>query len=71
MARRCDNRKKRGFRKVSSAMGQRTKEMLRMFSQTWLNIVLVFMLLTASDADILWWQGQLISSEPVPDFFER
>ncbi|KDY14312.1 mobilization A domain protein [Escherichia coli 2-427-07_S1_C2] len=52
-------------------MGQRTKEMLRMFSQTWLNIVLVFMLLTASDADILWWQGQLISSEPVPDFFER
>ncbi len=39
-------------------MSQRTKGMLRMVSQTWLTIVLVSTLLTASGASILWWQGQ-------------
>ncbi|WP_312315199.1 MbeB family mobilization protein [Atlantibacter sp.] len=45
-------------RKLSSAMSQRTKGMLRMVSQTWLTIVLVSMLLVASGAGILWWQGR-------------
>ncbi|MCQ0910685.1 mobilization protein, partial [Klebsiella pneumoniae] len=44
--------------KLSSAMRQRTKGMLRMVSQTWLTIVLVSALLIASNAAILWWQGQ-------------
>ncbi|WP_338557545.1 MbeB family mobilization protein [Erwinia aphidicola] len=43
---------------LSSAMSQRTKGMLRMVSQTWLTIVLVSLLLIASSAGILWWQGQ-------------
>ncbi|ECP5050246.1 MbeB family mobilization protein [Salmonella enterica] len=47
-------------RKLSSAMSQRTKGMLRMVSQTWLTIVLVSVLLIASSAGILWWQGQQI-----------
>jgi len=47
--------------KLSSAMSQRTKGMVRMVSQTWLTIVLVSALLTASGAGILWWQGQLIA----------
>ncbi|WP_241182777.1 mobilization protein, partial [Escherichia coli] len=47
-------------RKLSSAMSQRTKGMLRMVSQTWLTIVLVSTLLIASSAGILWWQGQQI-----------
>ncbi|MBJ4174395.1 mobilization protein, partial [Salmonella enterica subsp. enterica serovar Typhimurium] len=47
-------------RKLSSAMSQRTKGMVRMVSQTWLTIVLVSALLTASGASILWWQGQKI-----------
>ncbi|KTW78419.1 mobilization protein, partial [Klebsiella pneumoniae] len=47
-------------RKLSSAMSQRTKGMLRMVSQTWLTIVLVSALLIASSAGILWWQGQQI-----------
>lgn len=47
-------------RKLSSAMSQRTKGMVRMVSQTWLTIVLVSTLLTASGASILWWQGQQI-----------
>ncbi len=47
-------------RKLSAAMSQRTKGMLRMVSQTWLTIVLVSTLLTASGASILWWQGQQI-----------
>ncbi|WP_411899934.1 mobilization protein, partial [Salmonella enterica] len=47
-------------KKLSSAMGQRTKGMLRMVSQTWLTIVLVSALLNASSAGILWWQGQQI-----------
>lgn len=47
-------------RKLSSAMSQRTKGMVRMVSQTWLTIVLVSALLTASGASILWWQGQQI-----------
>ncbi|MCY0448330.1 MbeB family mobilization protein, partial [Klebsiella pneumoniae] len=46
--------------KLSSAMSQRTKGMLRMVSQTWLTIVLVSVLLIASSAGILWWQGQQI-----------
>ncbi len=41
-------------------MSQRTKGMLRMISQTWLNIVLVSALLIDSSAGILWWQGQQI-----------
>ncbi|MGS6209084.1 hypothetical protein ACVGW1_18170, partial [Enterobacter intestinihominis] len=45
-------------RKLSSAMSQRTKGMLRMVSQTWLTIVLHSALLIASSAGILWWQGQ-------------
>ena len=48
-------------RKLSSAMSQRTKGMLRMVSQTWLTIVLVSVLLIASSAGILWWQGQQIT----------
>ncbi|MBJ4120494.1 MbeB family mobilization protein [Salmonella enterica subsp. enterica serovar Indiana] len=48
-------------RKLSAAMSQRTKGMLRMVSQTWLTIVLVSTLLTASGASILWWQGQQIT----------
>ncbi|STR68149.1 MbeB family protein [Enterobacter hormaechei] len=47
-------------RMLSSAMSQRTKGMLRMVSQTWLTIVLVSVLLIASSAGILWWQGQQI-----------
>ncbi|WP_244942329.1 mobilization protein, partial [Yersinia rochesterensis] len=47
-------------RTLSSAMSQRTKGMVRMVSQTWLTIVLVSVLLTASGAGILWWQGQQI-----------
>ena len=47
-------------RKLSSAMSQRTKGMVRMVSQTWLTIVLVSVLLIASGAGILWWQGQQI-----------
>lgn len=47
-------------RKLSSAMSQRTKGMVRMVSQTWLTIVPVSALLTASGASILWWQGQQI-----------
>ena len=46
--------------KLASAMSQRTKGMVRMVSQTWLTIVLVSILLTASSAGILWWQGQQI-----------
>ncbi|HBH9819169.1 MbeB family mobilization protein [Escherichia coli] len=46
--------------KLSSAMSQRTKGMIRMVSQTWLTIILVSVLLTASCAGILWWQGQQI-----------
>ncbi|MEQ9902099.1 MbeB family mobilization protein [Pectobacterium aroidearum] len=45
---------------LSSALRQRTKGMLRMVSQTWLTIVLVSILLIASSAGILWWQGQQI-----------
>ncbi|HIC6527627.1 TPA: MbeB family mobilization protein [Salmonella enterica subsp. enterica serovar Enteritidis] len=45
-------------RQLSSALSQRTKGMLRMVSQTWLTIVLVSVLLIASSAGILWWQGQ-------------
>ena len=41
-------------------MSQRTKGMVRMVSQTWLTIVLVSVLLIASSAGILWWQGQQI-----------
>ena len=47
-------------RKLSSAMSQRTKGMVRMVSQTWLTIVLISVLLIASSAGILWWQGQQI-----------
>ncbi|NKD74005.1 mobilization protein, partial [Klebsiella pneumoniae] len=47
-------------RKLSSAMNQRTKGMLRMVSQTWLTIVLVSALMIASSAGILWWQSQQI-----------
>ncbi len=47
-------------RMLSSAMSQRTKGMLRMVSQTWLTIVPVSVLLIASSAGILWWQGQQI-----------
>ncbi|WP_225893467.1 mobilization protein [Escherichia coli] len=46
-------------RKLSSAMSQRTRAWC-MVSQTWLTIVLVSALLTASGASILWWQGQQI-----------
>ena len=45
---------------LSSAMGQRTKGMVRMVGQTWLTIVLVSALLIGSSAGILWWQGQQI-----------
>ncbi|TRJ68104.1 mobilization protein, partial [Salmonella enterica subsp. enterica serovar Derby] len=45
-------------RKLSSAMSQRRKGMVGMGSQTWLTIVLVSTLLTASGASILGWQGQ-------------
>ena len=44
--------------KLSSAMSQRTKGMVRMVSQTWLTVILVSVLLIASSAGILWWQGQ-------------
>ncbi|MDM6737566.1 mobilization protein, partial [Enterobacter hormaechei] len=47
-------------RKLSSAMSQRTKGMLRMVSHVWLTIVLVSVLLIASNAAILWWQSQQI-----------
>jgi len=47
-------------RKLSLAMSQHTKGMVRMVSQTWLTIVLVSVLLVASSAGILWWQGQQI-----------
>ncbi|PXA15773.1 mobilization protein, partial [Staphylococcus pseudintermedius] len=47
-------------RKPASAMSQRTKGMTRMVSKTWLTIDLVSALLIASNADILWWQGQHI-----------
>ena len=48
-------------RKLSSAMSQRTKGMLRMVSQTWLTIVLVSALLIGTSGSILWWQGQQIT----------
>uniref|UniRef100_UPI00301CFCC1 MbeB family mobilization protein n=1 Tax=Salmonella enterica TaxID=28901 RepID=UPI00301CFCC1 len=47
-------------RKLSSAMSQRTKGMVRMVSQTWLTIVLISVLLIASGAGILWWEGNRI-----------
>ncbi|WP_411899877.1 mobilization protein, partial [Salmonella enterica] len=47
-------------RTLASALSKRTHVMLRMGSQAWMDIALMYAQLVASSAGILWWQGQQI-----------